>query len=213
MLRRIDPAPVGWRRRAGVGASRLLATGRASLLATCLVLTLAACSGDDEPKPAPSSGSAQASESAPVTTTARIGKVSGRLSDARRAEVLAAATKIVQAWVDGAYVGDLPRTDVTAAFADFTTEARELALKQPAIMSNAASGEGLESATITASTLGLDLVAARGRAIGATARVRITMTLAGEPERTDVVAGRLFLTPLKGKWRVFGYDVRRDEGV
>jgi len=32
-------------------------------------------------------------------------------------------------------------------------------------------------------------------------------------DRTDNVAGRLMLTPTKGGWKVFGFDVSREEGA
>ena len=35
----------------------------------------------------------------------------------------------------------------------------------------------------------------------------------GVLDRTDEVTGRLMLTPVKGGWKVFGFDVRREQGV
>ena len=183
----------------------------AALLA--LTLALAGCSGgDDDPadKGGPS-GPSGASATEPIPTDAQLGSVKGALSDAAAAEVLAQVTEVVDRWFDSAYAGDYPRSDFAAAFADFTKDAAALATRQQAILSNAEVGADLEAVEVTQRLVRVDVLAPKGRVAGATVRVRLGIAMTGGVERTDLVAGRLLLTPVKGAWKVFGFDVRRGE--
>lgn len=177
---------------------------------TVLVLAVSGCSGgDDKSSSAGPEPSGHATQDVPAD--ARLGKVRGRLGPAKADAVLAAVSEAVEGWVDGAYGGDYPRTDFDPAFAGFTRDARRLALRQPDVTSNAAVGGDLESAEITERRIRVDVLGVDGRAAGATARVRIGLglRLAGGGERTESVTGRLLLTPVKGGWQVFGFDLSR----
>jgi hypothetical protein len=52
------------------------------------------------------------------------------------------------------------------------------------------------------------VVAPRGRAVGATARIHLEVQRGGRPLRID---GRLLLTPTKRGWQIFGYDLTRSD--
>ncbi len=176
-------------------------------------LALTGCSGDGDGTDGGSGGADGGSggEHA-VETEATLGKVRGDLDDAQAAEVLEAVTGVVDGWIDGGYAGDYPRSAFDDAFGAFTDDARELALAQPAVMSNAEVGGQIEGAEVTQRSVSVDVLGVRGKPAGATAHVVLTVELAGGAERTDEVTGRLLLTPGKDGWRVFGFDVSRGEG-
>ncbi len=187
---------------------------RRAALATAAVVAvtaLGACSGggEDEPERTPAEGASQAAE--PLTTDAALGKVRGRLSTKASDAIVAEITKVVDGWIDAGLGGEYPRTDFAAAFAGFTPDARALAVKQSALLTNAEVGADLERAELTERVVRVDVVAPKGRPVGATARIHLTVELDGGVERTDLVTGRLMLTPSGGEWRVFGFDVRRGE--
>lgn len=187
-----------------------VATTLTALVASA-ALALAGCSsGDDDSSEKGGSASRRATAEAP--TNARLGKVAGPLKRAKAEKVSVAVTGVVEHWLDGAYGGSYPRTDFGGAFADFTKGAKALARKQPGIMSNAKVGSQVTNAELVQRVVRVDVVGPKGKPAGATARFRATVELGGL-DRTDEVAGRLMLTPTKGGWKVFGFDVRRDEGV
>jgi hypothetical protein len=192
-------------RTAGPAVRATLAT----LVSLVLVAALGACS-DDGPDPDESEAPEATGEVAPgITTTATIGKVSGRLPRADRAPLRQRVTEVVDAWIDAAYVGgDYPRSDFGDAFRVFTQDARRLAEGDRRLMSNAGLGDRVDSVTATARKLQIDVLAAKGRAVGVTGRFVLVLDLDGEVRRTDRIAGRLFLSYHRG-WRVFGYDVKR----
>ena len=185
-------------------------TTRWVALLLALLLALTSCSGNDD-DPADKSGPAGDSAADPIATNAKVGKVKGKLSDAAAAAVLAEVSAVVDTWFDGAYAGDYPRSDFDGALGDFTKDAKALALKQSAILSNADEGADLTGVEITQRVVRVDVLAPKGKVAGATVRFRLAMNLSGAAERTDEVAGRLLLTPTKAGWKVFGFDVRRGE--
>lgn len=190
--------------------STSLTTGLAAGL-VALLLALTACSGDSD-EPGDGSGpDGSAATDAAVETDAALGAVKGRLKKSAEADVLTGVTAVVETWFAGAYGGEYPRVDFDAAFGDFTKGARALALKQPAIMSNAEAGADLEGVEITKKKVRVDVLAPNGKPAGATARFRLHLDLTGGVERSDLVVGRLLLTPVEGGWKVFGFDVRRGE--
>ncbi|WP_193604657.1 hypothetical protein [Nocardioides dongkuii] len=178
--------------------------------ALVLALVASACSGDDgdddEEPGAPASPPAAA---AGVETTATIGRVSGsRLPGPRKKQVRDQVTKILDPWIDAAYVGGTwPRSDFDDAFRGFTPGARRDARADLDLMSNADIGERVDSVTATRRRLRLDVLAVAGRAVGVTARVHLAFRTTGEVERRESVRGRLFLTRGEDGWRVFGYDL------
>ncbi|QCW50520.1 hypothetical protein FE634_09040 [Nocardioides dongxiaopingii] len=192
------------RRRARLAA--LAATG---LLAGSV---LAGCSGDDEPGPAPASSSAAPSEeAAPLTTKASLGTVTGKLPPAARRSLRTDVGAAVDAWIDGAYGGDYPRTDFDGAFTTFTAGARQRAEADRRLMTNSGVGDSVDAVELTARRVRVDALARGGRAAAATAHVHVGLRVTGTDGevRRDRVVGSLFLTRERGGWKVFGYDVKR----
>jgi len=177
----------------------------ALVLAT--VLGLAGCSGDKDDAPKGDRASSGASD---VATNARLGRVRGKLAKAKAAKALTAITTVVERWSDAAYDG-AGSADAKGAFAAFSDDARALAVKQTALSNRRLKGD-IGDAAITRRAVRVDLIAARNRPAGATARIVLTVELPGL-DRTDRIRGRLLLTPAKGGWKVFGFDVRRGEGA
>lgn len=195
--------------RARRGSSRAAAVG----LAIAVLTGFAACSGETD-EPAPKESSAATSTPSPVATDAALGVVRGTLPKARADRVVADVTSVVESWSAGAFEGDYPRTDFSAAFTGFTAGARALAAKPTSLLSNVAVGSRLKSSRVASRLVRVDVLAPQGRLAGATARVKLVVQLAaGSTETTQVLTGRLMLTPTAAGWRVFGFDVRRGEGA
>ena len=55
----------------------------------------------------------------------------------------------------------------------------------------------------------VDVFSPKKKPAGATARFRLVFRTTGNAERRVLVSGRLVLTRVKGKWKVFGFDVKR----
>ncbi|WP_167736177.1 hypothetical protein [Nocardioides sp. 503] len=184
----------------------------ATALALALAASVSACSGDDEPKadPAPAASSAP-SAAAPLETTARLGRVTGRLGRPERERLRSTIAGVVDAWIDAAYLGDFPRTDFTGAFPGFTKGAAADARADGRSMSNERVGARVDDVVAVRREVVVDALATRKRAVAVTARFVLAMDLEGDVQRTDRVRGRLFLTRSDGAWKVFGYDV--DRGV
>ncbi|MCY7396129.1 MAG: hypothetical protein LH468_08280 [Nocardioides sp.] len=185
------------------------------LAALCLCVAAVSCSGTDtdvdagpDPDPPAETPTASASAAAPVVTTASVGRVAGRVGTAKRQRVKTVATRIVDGYLDGAYAGTYPRTDFSAAFADFRAEARREAEQDLSLLTNADIGAQLTSASPTRRRLRIDVLAPRGRPSAATARFVLAFDTTGEVTRSMRVSGSLLLTRQRGAWKVFGYDVR-----
>jgi len=192
------------RRRGGVLAAVLtLAAG--GLIAGC---------GDDhkDSKPAPSPMSSAAP--ATVQTQTRIAHLQGTLAPAARKRVTARVGAAVDAWFEAAYVGgDYPRaaTTFTKAFPGFTGGAVAVARKRLGIMSNAGIATRIDAVKPVTRLVALDVIAAKGRAVGVTARVKLVFRTSGKLVSRQAVRGQLDLTPFKGKWRVFAFDVTKNQ--
>jgi len=180
-----------------------------------LVTTVTGCSGDDSDEPddnGASHTSGAPTEHRGIDTRVEVGAVEGHLGKGPARDVAADVAKVVDRWIDAAYIGgDYPRDHFPDAFASFTKGASELATKQKALMSNATVGGKVDEVTAVRRVVSVDLLAPKGKAAGATAHVNLVMKLAGDLQRTDQVRGRLVLTPTKGGWRVFGFDIERGE--
>lgn len=192
---------------------------------------LAGCSGDDdEPEGPAASASPAPAETGPppLATQAAFGSVVGRLPAADRDRLQERVVAVVDAWIDAAFTGgEYPRAAgevVDGAFAGFTPVARQRALRDRALMSNADLAERLDGVRATRRQVRLDVLAVRGRAVGVTARTVLELQLSGEVQRRERVSADLFLTFVPGAggsggaggaggagsgWRVFGYDVAR----
>jgi hypothetical protein len=184
-------------------------------LVAALTLGASGCSGDDEPAPESTPSASGAPAAAPLTTTAKIGQVTGGpFPAARREELKDRIRPVVDAWIDGAYVGGTwPRTEVGDAFSGFSAGARADAKRDLRVMSNLDVGDRLTSVSATHRTLFLDVLTVRQRAAAVTARLLLRFDTAGEVARTETVRARLFLTRGGAGWEVFGYDVSAGDGA
>ncbi|MFC5728264.1 hypothetical protein [Nocardioides vastitatis] len=176
-----------------------------------MLVALVGCSGDDEGSKKDAAPTSSGETASAVETDARLGVVKGRLGKKRSQGVLTAVTAVVERWFDRGYGGDYPRGDFGAAFGEFTKDARALAVRQSGVTSNAKVGPKLEGVEMVRRAIRVDVAAPNGRPAGATARVRLKFTMSGGVERTDLVTGRLLLTPTEDGWKVFGFDLRRGE--
>jgi hypothetical protein len=192
---------------------------RAAVASACLALAVSACSGDSsEPKAEPSDEGTSASEATdappPLQTTATLGKVTGRLPQEKRSNVRRQVARAVDSWFDAAYLGgDYPRNDFAASWPGFTTGAKVDAKADKADMSNQDIGARIDTVEATTRKVTVDVLAVRGHAAGATARVVLRFRTDGEVRRKVEVRGRLFLTPTPEGWRIFGYDVTKGRGA
>ncbi len=188
-----------------IGAGR-----RAAVALLCAgALVMGGCSGGDDKDPA--SSPADTPTAPPVAVQASLGKVAGKLAPADATAAVDAISPVVDGWFEAAYVGgDYPRTDFEDAFPGFTPGAAKDAIGDQALMSNAGIGADVESVTADTKSLDVDLLAAKKKAAGATARFTLVFTTTGAAAKKITVKGRLFLTPKPGDaWRVFGYNVTR----
>ena len=177
-----------------------------------MLLALTACSGLGAGKPASDGepSSATPAGPTPLETHTTMGVISGKLDKAARARIKTKVAAVVDDWFDAAYVGgDWPRSDFGDAYPHFSSRAARDAADDAGLMSNQRLGERIESVEATKRRLRVDVLAVKRRAVGVTARFVLGMRLAGQVNRSERVAGSLFLTFQDGGWQVFGYDVQR----
>ncbi|GAA4112657.1 hypothetical protein GCM10022215_09200 [Nocardioides fonticola] len=174
------------------------------VLALSLSLAAASCSGSDEKSPA---GPGSPSAAPPLTTTARAGEVVGKLDTAATTKAVDEVQEVVDGWLDAAFTGPFPRADFADAFPGFTAGAARSARQDLDELTAASVADDIDGLTATRRTLAVDLLAVRGVARTATARVRLDYTTTGDTAVDRTLLGRLFLTFEGGRWTVFGYDV------
>ncbi len=187
-------------------------------MAAAVVLTLAACGGNDSSTPSAGGSPSASAANPPMATVVTIGQVAGTVHKPNRqrferhaSHLRAEVGKAVDAWFDGAFVGvDYPTTDFPAAFTSFTPQAKADATKQKSLMTTGKLGAHIEGVTTLKRSVALDVLAPRGAAAGVTARFVLRFRTSGDVTRTVTVSGRLFLTQgAGGTWQVFGYDVAK----
>jgi hypothetical protein len=186
-------------------------TARAAGAVLTCAIGLTACSsgGDDTSSGTRPRTSASAGTDEEVTTQTAIATVTGRLAQDQRDALTAAVTQVVDGWLEGAYLGEFPRTDFSAAFAAFTAGAAAKAQRELPLLSNAAISDRIRTAEATRRSVSLDVLAVRQRPVGVTARVDLAFETTGELAGPQQVTGTLDLTPDGGGWKVFGFDVTR----
>jgi len=143
-----------------------------------------------------------------VGTDITVGRVAGRLAPQKRQRLKRVAAEVVDGYLDGAFGGVYPRTDFSAAFADFRAGTRRRAEQDVARLTNAAIGAGLTSVVESRRRVRVDVLAPDGRLSAATVRFVLDLDTFGEVTQTMRVAGSLLVTNEQGAWKVFGYDVR-----
>ncbi|CAM3474307.1 hypothetical protein NODU109028_18755 [Nocardioides dubius] len=215
-------------------ANRPRRTVTSLLIPLALSLALVGCTGSGDDEEDSGTPPAAAPSSAPLDAAA--GRVTGRMKAASRDETAAEVAAVVDAWFEAAYLGEEPGADAATAWPGFTRRLAVQARKDAGLTSNA----GLASATATVRKVRVDLLAVKGRAVGATARFRLVLdTTSGDdagsgaagpadPEQTDtgapadtgapgdgtgrsVLTGRVSLTPAGSGWRIFEYRVARND--
>jgi hypothetical protein len=188
----------------------------AAVLAVALLVPLSGCSGgDDDDKDAPSADTTSSSSSKPadpqVRTRSKVGAVVGRLPAAGKQRVRRDVAGLIDVWWQRAYVGDYPRTSLGNAFVGFTGPAQAQARRDKNLLSNVAIGNRLTDVEAVSRRVVVDVLAVKRQPVAATARVTLLMQLTGKQvNRRDRISGRVLLTFKKGRWRVFGYDLRRE---
>jgi hypothetical protein len=189
-----------------------------AFLVPALVLVLglgaAGCTGgDDDDKGDAGSGRGSEAADAPAVVTATTLKNLGKdVPDAKRERLKEGIEAAVDPWFDGAFLGDFPRTDYTAAFASFTPgAARDAEQRDLDLLTNDAIGDQIDAATATARRVRVELFMHDGRARGGTAYVTLDFDTTGTLAESRRVNGRLYLVKQKGAWQVFGYDVDEAE--
>ncbi len=185
-------------------------TAAVTTLALGLALGLGACSSADDPEPSGPVATSSAPAAPPLTTTVKVGVVTGRVGKQEEERAVRKVTRAVDGWFDAAYVGgDYPRDSFADAFPRFTKGAADEAGRDVLLMSNADLGQRIEAVVPKVRRLTIDLLGVRGVAQGATARVRLVFDTRGGVERRVTVAGRLRLVRQNRVWRVFGYHVTK----
>ena len=180
-----------------------------------LLGTLLGCSQEGAPKEgATASGSPTASSPTPVPATVQAGKVHGFLTSAQQERVVAGVGRVVDSWIEEAWVaGEWPRP-VGEVWGAFTRGAAEQARAEADLTSAAHYAERVDSVRPTRRDVKVDVLARQGEAYGATARVTVNLTVTptdpadGEKQRI-ALRGRVFLTPEGGDWKIFGYTLAR----
>lgn len=192
-----------------------MSLSRCAAIVLAGVLVAGCSSGDDEPAEDRST-TASASPSAaaePVTTVVRQGELSGVLDADGRLKVRRDVAARVDTWLDAGWVdADYPTgspADFRGAFVAFTPKATRLAKRDPRLV-NTRLGGRIDGVTVTERRVVVDMLAVKGTAFGATARVLLRFDTSGEAERRVVLDARLQLTRSgpKAPWQIFGYDVR-----
>jgi hypothetical protein len=192
--------------------SRHVTRGSAVLVA--VVLLAGGCSGDKDDPPEKPSATASATSPAAVTTQVSWGSFAGRLPQARRDHVAADVQKVVDGWLDAAYVaGDYPRTDFAGSWPGFTPGAQALARRDADLTSNSDIGASIDGVVPEKRALRLDVISVRKLPIGVTARVVLRFATTGDTVKHVRVAGRLYLTRSKQGWQVFGYDLTKGDAL
>lgn len=148
---------------------------------------------------------------APVVTRATVSEVAGRLDAGRRLAVKDDVGRVVDGYLDGAFVaGDYPREDFSAAFTDFRERAAATAAADLDLLTNHDIGAQTTAVSATRRRVRIDVLAPGGRPRAATARFVLDLDVTGGAAAgAQRVTGSLFLTRQRGAWKVFGYDVSK----
>jgi hypothetical protein len=182
-------------------------------LALALAAGLAGCdSGDDLGGDEPGSPASHGSDVPDVVTVTTLEKVGRTLDAEHRTRVKAAVTDVIDPWFDAAFLGTFPRTDWSPAFASFTRDAAgDAESRDLDLLTNAGISSQIESATATRRRVRLNVFAEGGHPRGATAHFVLEFKTAGDLETSLRLRGDLYLSKVKGDWKIFGYDVDQAE--
>ena len=191
--------------------SHLHASPLAGLSAALILgLTLAGCSSED---PADDTSRTSANTSGSETSLqvrSTVARVQGRLSEPQRAQLADDVGEVIAGYLAASYLHERDAEGYKGSFPGFTRGAWALAMKDVAIVSDAAF-EGADEITSRGAAAFLSVVAPEGRAVGATARVFLDLRVSQDGRhRAAAVRGKLLLTPNGDSWNIFGYDLSLD---
>lgn len=174
-------------------------------------LALTGCGGEpEEPAASPSPIPAPT-----VKSAAKLIHVQGKFPKNRHQAVATNVAKVVDRWLQAAYVGgDYPRATSTftaKSFPGFSKGTIAQAGKQMTQMSNATIAPHIDGVEVVASNVHVDLLANNNYPVGAVARVRLVYDTTGERASRQTVRGSLDMVPTKTSWAVFGFNITREE--
>ncbi|EGD41329.1 hypothetical protein NBCG_04326 [Nocardioidaceae bacterium Broad-1] len=176
-------------------------------------LALAGCGGEpDKPAASPSPSPVPAPT---VKSAAKLVHVQGKFPRSRHQAVATNVAKVVDRWLQAAYVGgDYPRATSTftaKSFPGFSKGTIAQAGKQMSLMSNATIAPDIDGVEVVSSDVHVDLLANNNYPVGAVARVRLVYDTTGDLESRQTVRGSLDMVPTETSWAVFGFNITREE--
>lgn len=183
--------------------SRRVSRGVAlGLVGLVLAATAVGCTGGDDESTEEPTPTTTPTEPAVVPLSVSVQKVAGELTRKSRQRVVRGIEETLQAYLDGAFLGDYPRSG-EFALARFTPGAQKAATRDLDLLTGRRfrDAEDVSARQLKAQ---LSVLSPGGRPAGATARIRFALDVDGTPV---TVRGRLMLTPREGTWRIFGYDI------
>jgi len=169
-----------------------------------LASAAAACSGSDASSDsAPGDPVSSSATETPVVTDVAFGKITGALPGKTKDELSAQIQAVVDGWFDAAYLsdGDDP-------WPGFTKGAAADARADGDLMSNRGLTPGTE-VEAKKRAVKIDVLAVKKHPVGVTAHVTLKFSTSGQEDKVIRIGGRLYLTPGKDGWQVFGYDVTK----
>lgn len=146
----------------------------------------------------------------------RVETVAGaeRLDEETRAELEGAVGDVLSDYVFEAFLGDFPREEFVPAFEDFTGDAARDAARD---IDDLTARSVAEATAVRATRLDarLSFLTRAGTVYAGTAAVDFAFeaTMDDGSARELSLDGRIMLDAESGEWRIFGYDVRFDDGV
>ena len=189
-----------------MGLRRLRAAGTAVVV--LVVLLAAACTGDVDPPDDP--------EQPPRSAALRVLAVTGaeRLDERTRADIEGEVGEVLSAYVLEAFLGTFPREEFVRSFESFTGDAARYAARDIDLLT---ASSVVDATAVRATELDARLsFLTQGRTVhGGTAHVHFAFeaTLANGSTQALTLDGRVMLVAERGRWSVYGYDVRFDDGV
>ncbi|MEP9361529.1 hypothetical protein ABLE68_01100 [Nocardioides sp. CN2-186] len=188
-------------------SSRPRRTARAVAGVVLLAAAAAACSGSDGSSDSgPGDPAGSSATDTPVVTDVAFGKITGALPGAAKAELSDQVQEVVDGWFDAAYLGD--GGGGGDSWPGFTQGAAADARADGDLMSNAGLPAGTE-VEATRRAVKIDVLAVKKRPVGVTAHVTLKFVTSQDEQQVTRIGGRLYLTPGKDGWRVFGFDVTK----
>ena len=173
-----------------------------------LGLLLGGCKDEALDSMAPTGSASDAADDAQVVTAVSFETVTGKLPGPAHIKLKDQVRDVVDGWIDAAYVGgDYPRTSFTDSWPGFTAGAQAEAERDADLMSNQDLGDQIDGVEATKRAVRIDVLAVKQRPVGVTAHVLLRFDTTGEKAKRVQVTGRLYLSPGKQGWQVFGYDV------